>query len=114
LASHLLWEQGIMQVQVLSSRLMLLLQAIAVFLFVLAGEIFWTQWHIQVQKHNKLKASFATFMIVVFGGVTFISYTKQNWLLCPAALGGAVGTYLTMFYNERKEKRLHGHDNASK
>jgi hypothetical protein len=75
-------------------------KVIVVFLSVMFAEIFWTRWTLGVQQKNKLKAANATFMIILLGGITFIGYTSNHWLLLPAAFGGWAGTYMTMHLDE--------------
>jgi hypothetical protein len=79
----------------------MLFTAPLVFFSVLLAEVFWTRWTLGVQQKNKKKAAFATFVIILLGGVSFISYQSNHWMVLPAALGGAVGTYLTMHLDEK-------------
>jgi uncharacterized membrane protein YjjP (DUF1212 family) len=68
-----IWEQGIMQFKSVHLDFMLF-TAPLVFFSVLLAEVFWTRWTLGVQQKNKKKAAFATFVIILLGGVSFISY----------------------------------------
>jgi hypothetical protein len=76
------------------------LVAFAVFVCAILVDVLWTLY---IQSVNDKKAFFAALwsgMIFLAGGVNVIAYTKQPILLLAAALGGFVGTYITVRFKK--------------
>lgn len=40
--------------------------------------------------------------ISLAGGITVIGYTTNHWLLIPAVVGGAIGTYCSRYFNKNQ------------
>lgn len=66
-------------------------------------DVVYAQYTIQVQARNAHQAGLYAFGIIVFGGVSILSYTQQPWLLIPAAIGAYVGTWVTIYVNIKSQ-----------
>jgi uncharacterized membrane protein YfcA len=52
--------------------------------------------------HQAMKASIYSMFIMLSGAFTAINYIENHWMLIPAALGGAIGTYISAKYSSKE------------
>jgi len=69
---------------------------LAVFLAMAVTDGVWAQWMTAVANHNALEAAFWTTGTIILGAFVVVSYVENKRLVLPAALGGAIGTYISM------------------
>lgn len=78
---------------------------IGVFFATALADVFWTLYFINVQEKKAFIASFWSSMIVVCSAFTIMTY-QESWVYSIAAvLGAFTGTYGTMKWKERKDKK---------
>lgn len=63
----------------------------------------WSMYIKSLANNQSLRAAGWSAFISLAGGVTVIAYVDNNWLLIPAVVGGAIGTYCSKFWNHDKE-----------
>lgn len=61
----------------------------------------WSMYIKTLARNQTLKAAGWSAFISLAGGITVISYTTNHWLLIPAVVGGAVGTYCSKYFNRK-------------
>lgn len=71
---------------------------VLVFLVDLVVAFAWTECIKSIGERKAFKSAIWAGFITLSGAFTIISYTSNNWLLIPAVLGGAIGTYLSVKY----------------
>lgn len=69
-------------------------QCLLVFTVAVLLDIVWARYTRALTDMRRLEASAWSFMIIIGGGVQVVNYVHNRWLLIPAALGAAVGTYI--------------------
>jgi hypothetical protein len=72
---------------------------IFVFFATMLADWFWAQWGRAIVMKQAPTAAFHSVMIILCGGFTIVEYTSNHWLLIPAALGAALGTYVAVREN---------------
>lgn len=60
----------------------------------------WSMYIRSLAKNKSLNAAFWSAFISLAGGITVIAYVENNWLLIPAVVGGAIGTYCSKYFNK--------------
>ncbi len=78
---------------------------IAVFFAVLITDICWTLYLFSVHERKSLMASMWATFIYLFGAFAVTSYVQNKYLIIAAAIGSFVGTYITIEYKKRKERK---------
>jgi small-conductance mechanosensitive channel len=58
-----------------------------------ASDFAWSLYVAAVKDGAAVRASFWAVALFLLGAVAVIGYTKNRWLLVPAAAGAALGTY---------------------
>lgn len=71
-------------------------QAIFTFLAYFVVDIVWVYYTLGIAKGDKLKASLSAAAIPLLVGIATIQFVDNHWMLIPAALGGFVGTWVSM------------------
>jgi len=71
-------------------------KSILVFFAMAITDAVWARWMNAVANHNALEASFWTTGTILLGAFVVVSYVEDKRLVIPAALGGAIGTYISM------------------
>lgn len=69
---------------------------IRVFLIYFVLDFVWAAYTISVGEGKAMPASISAAGIIVLSGIGTIVYVNDPWLLVPAALGAAVGTWTAM------------------
>jgi len=73
-------------------------RALAVFASMAVADALWTAYISAASQHQALGAAAWSGLIVLLGGWLTVSYQRNAWYVVPAALGGFVGTYLTIWW----------------
>lgn len=82
------------------------IQFILVFLAMTIADICWTLYFIKIDERKSVAAGIWGSAIYLCGAFGVMSYTQDKTLIIPAIIGSFVGTYLTVEYKKRKEKKL--------
>ena len=77
---------------------------ILVFVATMITDALWTVCVSSIAKNQKYKASISSMLLALFAGAMVLLYVYNPWLLIPQALGGGLGTYLTVVYQAKKRK----------
>jgi hypothetical protein len=64
-----------------------------VFASVFAADFAWAVYVAQVKSGNAVAAAGWAVALFLLGAVAVIGYTRDRWLLIPACLGAALGTW---------------------
>jgi hypothetical protein len=75
---------------------------ILVFFTMIAVDYFWGVYIKAMANHQAMKASIFSAFIMLSGAFTAINYIENHWMLIPAALGGAIGTYISAKYSSKE------------
>lgn len=62
----------------------------------LVGDYFWARWAYYVSRKDAEQAAGFSILIVFCSGFTIVEYTENHWLLIPAAIGAALGTFIAV------------------
>jgi hypothetical protein len=73
-----------------------LMMALGMFGVVCFADIVWTWWTRACNESKTVQAMVASVLIYLLGGVSIMGYTTAPWLLLPACVGAAVGTWIGM------------------
>lgn len=71
----------------------MILGSLVVFTTTALLDLAWARYTIALGLRQAWRASVWSAVITVASGLTFVQVVDNNWLLIPAALGAAVGTY---------------------
>ena len=69
---------------------------IAVFTATVIADWLWAKWTISCQEKLVFPAAVFSAAIILCSGFTMIEFTKDPWLLVPAATGAFVGTWVAV------------------
>ena len=69
------------------------------------ADVCWTYYFIKIEERKSAAAGIWGSAVYVCGAFGVLSYTEDKTLIIPAVLGAFVGTYLTIEYKKRKEKK---------
>jgi hypothetical protein len=64
------------------------------FAAMLLTDLAWARYTIAANHHAPLQAGGWAVVLFLLGALTVLGYTKNKWLLIPAAAGAFAGTYL--------------------
>jgi hypothetical protein len=53
-----------------------------------------------ISNKKAMKAALWSSALSLAGAVSIISFTENRWLIIPAVIGGAIGTYLSVKFNK--------------
>lgn len=67
-----------------------------VFTVTVIADYFWARYTAHVADKNRFRAAWFSLLIMACSGFTVVSFTRDLWLLIPAALGAAVGTLMAV------------------
>ena len=81
------------------------LHFILVFTAMALADVCWTYYFIKIEERKSVAAGIWGSAIYICGVFRVLSYTEDRRLIIPAVLGAFVGTYLTIEYKKRKEKK---------
>lgn len=56
----------------------------------------WARYTIACAHRQPIRASIASALIFASGGFVVVEYVNDHWLLIPACLGAAIGTFLAV------------------
>jgi hypothetical protein len=82
------------------------LKFIGVMVAIFFVDICWAKYFIHVNKHNPLPAASWGSLILVFGAFVTIEYVHDKTLIIPAFIGGFIGTYITVYRERNKAKKI--------
>jgi hypothetical protein len=82
-----------------------ILHFILVFIAMALADVCWTYYFIKIEERKSVAAGIWGSAIYICGVFGVLSYTEDRTLIIPAVLGAFVGTYLTIEYKKRKEKK---------
>jgi len=80
------------------------LQFITIIILVTLSDICWTMYFIKVGEKKSFAAASWSSIILLFGALTTINYVHDKTLIIAAAIGGFIGTFISVEYNKRKNK----------
>jgi hypothetical protein len=69
------------------------------------ADVCWAYYFIKIEERKSVAAGIWGSAIYICGVFGVLSYTEDKTLIIPAVLGAFVGTYLTIEYKKRKEKK---------
>jgi hypothetical protein len=64
------------------------------FAAMLLTDLAWARYTIAANHHAPLEAAAWAVALFLLGALTVLGYTRDKWLLVPATLGAAAGTFL--------------------
>ena len=67
-----------------------------IFTVAVTADYFWARYTAHVSDKNRVRSAWYSFLIILCSGFTVVEYTQDHWLLVPAALGAAVGTFIAV------------------
>lgn len=82
-----------------------ILNWIKVLLAMTLADICWAQYFIKIQEKKSIPAGLWAILIYMFGALTITSYLQDTSMIIPAAIGAFLGTYLTVEYKKKKNKK---------
>lgn len=82
-----------------------ILSFISVFLAVMIADVCWTFYFIKIEERKSLAAGIWGAGVYLCGAFAVVSYTTDRSLIIPAVLGAILGTWATVEYKKRKEKK---------
>lgn len=77
---------------------------LGIFLLDLFVSFAWARCIKAVADNQSLMAGIWSGILSLAGAVTVISYTHNNWLLIPAVIGSAIGTYISVKFKKDDNK----------
>lgn len=75
---------------------------VVVFFVDLVVDFAWSMYIRSLANNKSFQAALWSAFIFLAGGVTAIAYVENNWLLIPAVVGGAIGTYCSKYFHKEK------------
>jgi hypothetical protein len=78
---------------------------IAVMFAMMAADICWAMYFIEVDKRRPIAAGVWGSTIILFGAFTTVHYVEDHRLLIAAVLGAFIGTAGTVLWKKQKEKK---------
>lgn len=82
-----------------------LLQFLGVLVAMFLADICWAYYFIKIEERKSTAAGIWAVLIYMFGAFTVTSYMQDRTLIIAAMIGSFLGTYLTIEYKKRKEKK---------
>lgn len=80
------------------------LQFVLVFFCVLIADVCWAMYFDKIAKGQSVWAGMWGAAVIICSAVTVTEYIHDHTLIIAAAIGGCVGTIITVEYNKRKKK----------
>jgi peptidoglycan biosynthesis protein MviN/MurJ (putative lipid II flippase) len=78
---------------------------IGVIVSVTLADICWAQYFIKVSEKKAFKASMWSSAIMVCGLFSLVSYIDDRTLMIAAVMGAFIGTYVSVWYSNKKEDK---------
>ncbi len=91
-----------------------ILNFIGVTIAMFLADVCWAYYFIKIDERRSVDAGVWAVLIYMFGAFTVTSYMEDKSLIIAAMIGSFLGTYCTVEYKKRKEKKLKEKDNGSK
>lgn len=82
-----------------------ILSFVSVFLAVMIADVCWTFYFIKIEERKSIGAGLWGAGVYVCGAFAVIHYTTDKTMIIPAVLGAFIGTWATIEYKKRKEKK---------
>jgi hypothetical protein len=82
-----------------------ILSFIGVFFAIAIADVCWTYYFIKIEERKSVSAGFWGAGVYICGAFAVIHYTNDKTLIIPAILGSFIGTWATVEYKKRKEKK---------
>lgn len=80
------------------------------FLLIMASvalaDVCWAMYFIKIGDKSSIKAGFWASLLIVLSAYTTVNYVHDSRFIIPAALGAFIGTYISVEWSKRKEKKL--------
>lgn len=76
---------------------------ILVFFSVLLYDSLYALYIQQIHEKKALKSAITSSILYLSGAYVVVSYIDDKWLIIPAIIGGAIGTYITVKYSKEKK-----------
>jgi membrane protein DedA with SNARE-associated domain len=76
----------------------------SIVVFAVAGMVdaVWTQYIQTAAQGKPLAAAVWSALTILCGSFVTVEYIANKWMIIPAVLGGFIGTYLMMKFNNKK------------
>ena len=81
-----------------------MITALCVFLAFFATDWLFTEYTLCIVELKKLKAANVGALIYLLGAFGVVSYVSDPWYVVPMAMGGWLGTYLSVWIKETKNE----------
>ena len=78
---------------------------ITIMISMFLADICWTYYFIKIEERKSLAAGIWAALIYIFGAFTVTSYIEDKRLIIAAIIGSFLGTWATVEYKKRKEKK---------
>lgn len=78
---------------------------ISVIVAVCVGDICWTYYFITVEERKAIAAALWSMAIMACGAFSVNNYVNDKSFIIAALLGAFIGTYFSVWYKSRKEKK---------
>lgn len=76
---------------------------VAITLFL--ADVFWALYFIKIEERNSLMSGVYGSLIYLFGAFAVTQYTEDRSFIIAAVLGAFAGTYVTVEWKRRKDKK---------
>lgn len=84
----------------------MVVKAVIVFLVTAALDATWAFFIRKTSQGRAFSAASFGALSYVLGAIATVMYVKQPWLIAIAALGGFLGTYVTVWWDHRRKKAV--------
>lgn len=81
------------------------IQFLLVLLLMTIADICWTYYFIKIEERKSISAGIWGALIYICGAFTITSYMEDKSLIIAAIIGSFLGTYISVEYKKRKEKK---------
>jgi hypothetical protein len=76
---------------------------VAITLFL--ADVFWALYFIKIEERNSVMSGVYGSLIYLFGAFAVTQYTEDKSFIIAAVLGAFLGTYVTVEWKRRKDKK---------
>lgn len=84
----------------------MLLEILLVFVVTFFSDVLWTLFIRHTAKGNALVSASTGAAIYVFNGLAVIVYVGNPYMLIPAAIGGFIGSYITVIIDKNMNRKI--------
>jgi hypothetical protein len=78
---------------------------ITIMISMFLADICWTYYFIKIEERKSIAAGTWAALIYIFGAFTVTAYIEDKRLIISAIIGSFLGTWATVEYKKRKEKK---------